>query len=143
MLLTTSLIKGKSPCVDGFRWFLRHHGDSSDYQCVLDSLVTAGRAADACWLLDQFGPTDAVLHVDALAAEHLVFAGTIVARSDIEVGSMLRTGRTIRCGGGIRAGAIVAGSAIHCAADPAFRHTQGRTEPGRLKRPAAMLPLAV
>lgn len=116
MLLSTSLIKAKSPCVDGFRWYLRHHADGSDYQQVLDSLVAAGRAADACWLLDQFGPTNAVLHVDSLVAEQLVFAGSIVARRGIEVGSTLRAGRAIRCEGGIRAGTLVAGTAIRSAA---------------------------
>lgn len=116
MLLSTSLIKGKSPCVDGFRWYLRHHADGSDYQDVLDSLAAAGRVDDACWLLDQIGPTSAVLEVDAVAAEHLVFAGTIVARRDIETGSLLRAGRAIHSGGGIRAGAIVAGTDVRSAA---------------------------
>lgn len=116
MLLTTSLIKGKSPCVDGFRWYLRHHADGTDYQDVLDSLVAAGRVDDACWLLDQIGPTSAVLEVDAVAADHLVFAGTVVARRDIETGSLLRAGRAIHSGGGIRAGAIVAGTDIRSAA---------------------------
>lgn len=114
MRLTTSLIKGKSPCVDGFRWYLRHHADGTDYQDVLDSLVAAGRVDDACWLLDQIGPTSAVLEVDAIAADHLVFAGTIVARRDIETGSLLRAGRAIH-GGNIRAGAIVAGTDIRSA----------------------------
>lgn len=116
MLLTTSLIRGKSPCVDGFRWYLRHHADATDYQHVLDSLVAAGRVDDACWLLDQIGPTSAVLELDAIAADHVVYAGTIVVRRDIETGSMLRAGRAIRCGGGIRAGAIVAGTDVRSAA---------------------------
>ncbi len=116
MLLTTSLIRGKRPCADGFRWYLRHHADSTDYQHVLDSLVAAGRANDACWLLEQIGPTSAVLEVDAIAADHLVFAGTIVARRGIEIGSTLRAGGAIRCGGGIRAGSVVAGTDVRSAA---------------------------
>lgn len=116
VLLTTSLIKGKSPCADGFRRYLRHYADAADYQHVLDSLVAAGRADDACWLLEQIGPTSAVLEVDALSADYLVFAGTIVARSSIEIGSMLRAGRAIRCGGGLRAGTIVAGTDVRTSA---------------------------
>lgn len=116
IVLTTSLIKGKSPCADGFRWYLRHYADAADYQHVLDSLVAAGRADDACWLLDQIGPTSSVLEVDALDADHLVFAGTIVARSSVEIGSMLRAGRAIRCAGDLRAGTIIAGTDVRTAA---------------------------
>ncbi len=116
MWLTTGLIKAKSPCVDGFRWYLRHHAGGGDYQQVLDALVAAGRVGDACWLLDQFGPTNAVLQADAIVAGHLVFAGTIVARRGIEVDGTLRAGRAIRCEGSIRAGTLSAGSSVRAAA---------------------------
>src|SRR5687768_15159372 len=98
MDLTKSLIRAKSPCAAGFRWFVRHHEDRGDYQELLDSLVAAGRIDDACWLLSQFGPTNAVLSVDAIEAQAVVFAGTIEVRGSIEVDTVLRAGRSIRCG---------------------------------------------
>ncbi|MFX7507200.1 hypothetical protein ABTJ37_23055, partial [Acinetobacter baumannii] len=61
MELTQNFVKAKRPCADGYKWFLRNRHDGSDYQRLLDALVDAGRIGDACWLLDQFGPTDAVL----------------------------------------------------------------------------------
>src|SRR5690606_14541514 len=68
MDLTKNFVKAKRPCMDGFRWFLRHCEDGGNYQDVLDALVADGRADDACWLLDQFGPTDAVRTLDTLFA---------------------------------------------------------------------------
>lgn len=111
--ITRNFIRAKSPCADGFRWYLRNHAEVSDYQGVLDSLVMAGRVDDACWLLAQLGPTNAVLQVESIDAEAVVFAGTIDARRGIEVGSIVRAGRSIRSGGGVRAGtSIVAGEDI-------------------------------
>jgi hypothetical protein len=66
MDLTKDFIKTKQPCADGFRWFLRHHHEGSNYQDLLDALVQAGRINDACWLLDQFGPTNETLTLDHL-----------------------------------------------------------------------------
>jgi len=101
MELTKTFVKAKRPCADGFRWFLRHHQDGAGYQQLLDALVADGRVDDACWLLAQFGPTDAVLELDSLEAEALVFAGTLEVRGSINIGSVLRTGGGIRCGGGM------------------------------------------
>ena len=56
---------------------------------------------DACWLLDQFGPTDAVLRLDEIDASAVVFAGTIEVRMGINVDSVVRAGRGIVAGGGI------------------------------------------
>jgi len=113
MDLTKSFVKDKRPCADGFRWFLRHHADGSDYQPLLDALVSAGRVDDACWLLTQFGPTDGVLRVDTIDAEAIVFAGTLEVQGNIEVASIVRAGRAIHAGGGIRAGqSIIAGEEI-------------------------------
>ena len=101
MDLTKSLIKAKSPCADGFRWFLRHYHDGGNYQELLDALVDDGRVEDACWLISQFGPTDSVLVLDSLETEALVFAGAVEVRGNIEVASIIRTGRSIRAGGGV------------------------------------------
>ncbi len=79
MEFTKKFLRAKSPCADGFRWFSRHVEDGTGYQEALDTLVDAGRVDDACWLLTQFGPTNAVLTVDALEAEAIVFAGTVEA----------------------------------------------------------------
>lgn len=110
MDFTTKFVRSKNPCAQGYRWFVRNHQEGGDYQQVLDALVEAGRIDDACWLLNQFGPTDAVLKLDAVEAEALVFAGSIEVRGGIEVNSLVRAGRSIRAGGGIRAGrTIIAG----------------------------------
>ncbi|RYF15278.1 MAG: hypothetical protein EOO30_15085 [Comamonadaceae bacterium] len=110
---TRQFIRSKNPCAEGFRWYLRHHHHGSSYQHVLDTLVEAGRVEDACWLLDQLGPTNALLQVDFLSAEAVVFAGTIEARRGIDVGTVLRAGRSIRSGGSVSAGcAIVAGDEV-------------------------------
>jgi hypothetical protein len=121
MDLNKHFIKTKRPCADGFRWFLKHHHAGADYQPLLDDLVRAGRTGDACWLLEQFGPTDAVLEVDAIDAEALVFAGSLLVHGGVEVETVLATGGGIRAGGGIRTGQalasggdIRAGGAIRC-----------------------------
>ena len=77
MEFTTRFLRAKSPCANGFRWFVRNVEDGSGYQQALDALVAAGRVDDACWLLTQFGPTNEVLSLDSVDAEALVFAGTL------------------------------------------------------------------
>lgn len=117
MELTQKFVKTKRPCADGYRWFIRHRERGSDYQQLLDALVHDGRVEDACWLLAQFGPTDDVLTLDAVEAEGLVFAGSIVVRGGIDVASTVRAGRSITAGAGIRAGrAIAAGEDLRAAA---------------------------
>lgn len=117
MDITKAFIKAKQPCADGFRWYIRNAASDSSYQQLLDALVAAGRVEDACWLLDQFGPTDAVLTLDHLAADALVFAGTLRVRGAVETGGLLRAGRDILAGAGITcAGALVAGGDIKSAA---------------------------
>ena len=108
---TTAFIRSKGPCAAGLRWYLRHHDQGGSYQQVLDSLVEAGRVDDACWLMDQLGPTTSLLQVDELVGEAVVFAGTIEARRGIDVGTVVRAGRAIRSGASVCAGsAIVAGT---------------------------------
>ena len=92
MDISRQFVRQKNPCTDGFRWFMRHFQEGADYQPLLDALVAAGRVSDACWLMDQFGPTKAVLEVDALEAEAVVFAGSLLVRGPIEVDSVLRIG---------------------------------------------------
>ncbi|MFJ3460507.1 hypothetical protein [Achromobacter spanius] len=113
MQLTKKFVKAKNPCAGGYKWFLRDHNGQGDYQAVLDALVADGRVGDACWLLDQFGPTDAVLRLDTLDATAIVFAGTLEVRMGITVDTVVRAGRSLITGGGIRAGeSIVAGENI-------------------------------
>lgn len=104
MDISRQFVRQKNPCTDGFRWFMRHFQEGSDYQPLLDALVAAGRVSDACWLMDQFGPTKAVLEVDALEAEAVVFAGSLLVRGPIEVDSVLRIGGSLRAESGIRVG---------------------------------------
>ncbi|HEY9280740.1 MAG TPA: hypothetical protein VIP51_11765, partial [Eoetvoesiella sp.] len=104
MQLTKKFVKAKNPCASGYRWFLRDQNGHGDYQAILDALIADGRVDDACWLLDQFGPTDAVLDVDSIDASAIVFAGTLIARMGINVDTVVRAGRAIRSGAGIRAG---------------------------------------
>ena len=106
MEFTKKFLRAKSPCADGFRWFSRHVEDGSGYQEALDTLVNAGRVEDACWLLGQFGPTNAVLEVDALEAEAIVFAGTVEVRGSIDVATVIQAGRSIRAGGGISSAGV-------------------------------------
>ena len=114
MEFTKKFLRAKSPCADGFRWFSRHVEDGTGYQDALDTLVNAGRVEDACWLLTQFGPTNAVLTVDALEAEAIVFAGTVEVRGGIDVATVIQAGDVradwgvqvegdITCGGDLRA----------------------------------------
>lgn len=118
MQLTKKFVKAKNPCAGGYKWFIRDHNGQGDYQAVLDALVADGRVSDACWLLDQFGPTDAVLKLDAVDANAIVFAGTLEVRMGINVDSVVRAGRSIITGGGIRAGeTIMAGENITAAAN--------------------------
>src|SRR5690606_31465126 len=113
MQLTKRFVKAKNPCTSGYRWFLRDQNGQGDYQEILDALVADNRIDDACWLLDQFGPTDAVLTVDFIDANAIIFAGTLVVRQGINVDTVARAGRWIRTEGGIKAGTdIVAGEGI-------------------------------
>ena len=113
MDFTKKFVKAKSPCADGFRWFVRHYKDGGNYQELLDALVADGRVNDACWLLDQFGPTDDVREVDAVEATAAVFAGTLHVRGNIDVDSLVRTGRSLIVGGGIRAGQHTPPNGLH------------------------------
>ncbi|MCD0505782.1 FapA family protein [Bordetella petrii] len=113
MQLTKKFVKAKNPCASGYKWFLRDHHGQGDYQAVLDALVADGRVDDACWLLDQFGPTDTVLQLESIEAGAIVFAGTLQVRRGISVDTVVRAGRRIVTEGGVRAGtAIVAGENI-------------------------------
>lgn len=112
MEFSKDFLKAKSPCAAGFRWFIRHQHEGKDYQLLLDNLVRDGRIEDACWLLSQFGPTDAELHLEHLEAEALVFAGSVIVHGDVRVAGVLRVGRNLQVGAGIRAGRLEAGEDI-------------------------------
>ncbi|ANN73634.1 hypothetical protein ACL598_21590 [Bordetella bronchialis] len=116
MDITKAFIKAKQPCADGFRWYLRNATANESYQQLLDALVADGRVGDACWLLDQFGPTDAVRVVSELEVPAMVFAGTLHVRGTARVETVLRTGRDLRVDGGLRAGRVAAGRDIRCGA---------------------------
>ncbi len=116
MDITKAFIKAKQPCADGLRWYLRNAKADDTYQQLLDALVADGRVDDACWLLDQFGPTNAVCVLDDIETHAIVFAGTLQVHGEVRVDSVLRTGRDLRVGGGIRAGRIAAGGDIQCGA---------------------------
>lgn len=113
MDFTKKFVKAKSPCADGFRWFVRHYKDGGNYQELLDALVADGRVNDACWLLDQFGPTDDVREVDAVDATAMVFAGTLHVRGNIDVDSLVRAGRSLIVDGGVRAGQHAPPNGLH------------------------------
>ena len=102
--ITRHFIRAKRPCADGYRWYLRRQEGASNYQALLDDLVREGRVEDACWMLDQFGPTNDVLEVDHLEADALVFAGSVRCRGHADVEGVLRTGRSLSVLGGLRVG---------------------------------------
>lgn len=104
MVLTRSFVRAKRPCTDGFRWFVRQFDEGGNYQELLDTMVAAGRAGDACWLLEQFGPTDEVREVDEIEADAVVFAGTLRVRGGVDVEGKIHVGRTLQVGGGVRVG---------------------------------------
>ncbi|MDP2023951.1 MAG: hypothetical protein Q8L16_23965 [Hydrogenophaga sp.] len=114
MDLTQHFIKTKHPCADGFRWFLRHHKDGSNDQDLLDALVDAGRVNDACWLLDQFGPTNEVLTLDHLGRGHRVRGFVAVAADSVRAGGGISAGAQIDCAMQLGAGwGIETGKSIH------------------------------
>src|SRR5690606_8490775 len=108
MILTRSFVRAKRPCTDGFRWFVRQFDEGGNYQELLDTMVAAGRVGDACWLLEQFGPTDAVRVVDSIEADAVVFSGTLEVRGNVDVDGLVRVGRSRRAGGGVRVGGELA-----------------------------------
>ena len=97
MVLTRSFVRAKRPCTDGFRWFVRQFDEGGNYQELLDTMVAAGRVGDACWLLEQFGPTGEVRVVDEIEADALVFAGTLQVRGNVEVEGKLHVGHLADC----------------------------------------------
>ena len=118
MEISKSALRAKGSCASGFRWFARRFNSATEYQQVLDALVDDGRVDDACWLMDQFGPTHAVRVLDTVSAPALVFAGSLHVRQHVEAESLVRVGGSLRAGGGIRAGngagqAIVVGGDLH------------------------------
>lgn len=113
MEFSKDFLKAKSPCASGFRWFIRHQHEGQDYQLLLDNLLRDGRVDDACWLLSQFGATDAELHLEHLEAEALVFAGSVFVAGDVRVAGVLRVGGQLQAGAGIRAARLEAGGDIH------------------------------
>ena len=102
--ITRQFLRAKQPCADGYRWYLRRQEGASNYQALLDNLVREGRVEDACWMLDQFGPTNDVLEVDHLEADALVFAGSVRCRGHADVEGVLRTARSLSVLGGLRVG---------------------------------------
>lgn len=102
--ITRQFIRAKRPCADGYRWYLRRQEGASNYQALLDDLVREGRVEDACWMLDQFGPTNDVLEVEHLEADALVFAGSVRCLGSADVDGVLRTGRSLSVLGGLRVG---------------------------------------
>ena len=102
--INKKFVKAKRPCADGFRWFIKHFSQGGDYQELLDALVADGRFGDACWLLDQFGPTHAVRVIDHLDAEAMVFAGTLKVMGDVSVDQLLRVGGQLHVQAGVRVG---------------------------------------
>ena len=102
MVLTRSFVRAKRPCTDGFRWFVRQFDEGGNYQELLDTMVAAGRVGDACWLLEQFGPTGEVRVVDEIEADALVFAGTLQVRGNVDVEGKLHVGGDLRVEGGLR-----------------------------------------
>lgn len=113
MELTQNFLRGKNPCAMGYRWFVRNNLSGGDYQAAMDTQVAAGRIEDARWLLQNFGPTHAVLEVDHLEADNLVFAGTVIVHGDVRVSGLLMVGRSLQVAGGIRAGKLEVGEDIH------------------------------
>jgi hypothetical protein len=113
MELTQNFLRGKSPCAAGYRWFVRNNLAGGDYQAAMDTQVRAGRVEDARWLLQNFGPTNAVLEVEHLEADNLVFAGTVIVHGDVRVSGTLFVGRSLQAGAGIRVGRLEAGEDIH------------------------------
>ena len=105
--ISRDFIRAKRPCADGYRWYLKRAERQSGYQALLDDLVREGRVGDACWLLEQFGPTDDVLRVDAIDAEALVFAGSIECRGPVAVETVLRSGRSLRTDAGLEVGRVL------------------------------------
>jgi len=112
--ITRDFIRSKRPCAAGYRWYLKREETLSGYQRLLDDLVQEGRVDDACWLLDQLGPTDDVLTLDGLHADALVFAGSVVCHGPLEVGTVIRTGGSLTAAGGVRAGTLLqVGGDVH------------------------------
>ena len=119
--ITRNFIKAKQPCATGYRWFLRRQEFGSGYQTLLDDLVRDGLVDDACWLLDQLGPTSDVLRIETLDADALVFAGRVECAGSADVGTVLRTGRGFDARGGVCVGerlqvgeSLHVGGAVHC-----------------------------
>ena len=103
MELTQTFLRGKNPCAMGYRWFVRNNLGGGDYQAAMDTQVAAGRVDDARWLLENFGPTNTVLELEHLEADHFVYAGTLIVHGDVRVTGQLLVGRSLQVGGGIRA----------------------------------------
>lgn len=113
--ISSRLIRAKRPCADGYRWYVRHGQGTATYVELLRALQMAGRAGDASWLLQQFGPTDDVLELDELSDECLVFPGTVRVRGNVDVASMIHVGGHLVTRGGVRAGGdVTVGGDLQC-----------------------------
>lgn len=107
MEISTTALRAKRSCASGYRWFARRFSSAAEYLRVVDALVDDGRIDDACWLIDRFGPVDAVRSLDELSAEAFVFPGSLQVRHGVEVDTVLRIGGSLSTGGGVRAGTVL------------------------------------
>ena len=105
MQITKELLKEKSACADGYRWFLEKFPEGGEYQAVLDALCEDDRLDDAKWLLGKFGAMDTVFEAESIVGrKHFVFAGRIAVSGKIVVSGFLVAGSGIEAGWGIKAG---------------------------------------
>lgn len=99
MKITREMLKAKSACAAGYREFCEafpedKYPDGVDYQDVLDKCAENGRDNHASWLLDVFGRTNDVKHID----------GDLISDSSIYVCGRLEVTGKIICKNGIKAG---------------------------------------
>lgn len=96
MQITKEILKEKSPCSEGFTWFLKHFPEGGEYQDILDELAKENRADWASWLISKMGSVNTVLEVESIETEaSIFFAGSIVAKGIVKVARWLISGEGI------------------------------------------------
>ena len=111
MKITRDMLKAKGACATGYREFCEAFPENKypagvDYQEVLDKCAENDRDSHASWLLNAFGRTNDVKHIDGdlISDSSIYVCGRLEVTGKITCKKCIEAGLGIKAGEGIKAG---------------------------------------